>query len=234
MEQAAESSPAQRGLTDTVRGARCGLSAGEAMTAFLARHLPALRRRLEGIRFELSASHTLANLFAPPKPTCDPRAGARAREPGDAAARRVASRLWQSCLPRGGAPEAARGKASCARVAHAAVGRLRRRPQLHAGPGLAAACRRRAGRRCGNNWLVLHQTVRSGAAVGVLPCHIGDTDPALVRLGGVLPTSRRPVAAWCIATSARCRGARVMDALLQLFQDERTMIEGRARGVSRP
>src|SRR5436190_23455965 len=49
------------GLSDTVRGV-VRLSAGEAMAALLARHLPELRRNLAQIEFELTASHTLANL----------------------------------------------------------------------------------------------------------------------------------------------------------------------------
>src|SRR5689334_20446118 len=49
------------GLSDTVSGV-VRLSAGEAMTALLARHVGALRRNLDQIEFELTASHTLANL----------------------------------------------------------------------------------------------------------------------------------------------------------------------------
>src|SRR5690348_4008407 len=49
------------GLTDTVRGV-VRLSAGEAMSALVARHLPALQKQLAEIEFELVASHTLANL----------------------------------------------------------------------------------------------------------------------------------------------------------------------------
>ncbi len=49
------------GLGDTVSGS-VRLSAGEAMAALLARHLPWLQARLEHIGFELVASHTLANL----------------------------------------------------------------------------------------------------------------------------------------------------------------------------
>ena len=49
------------GLSDTVSGV-VRLSAGEAMAALLARHLPALRARLRQIEFEVIASHTLANL----------------------------------------------------------------------------------------------------------------------------------------------------------------------------
>ena len=49
------------GLSDTVSGT-VRLSAGEAMAAFIARHLAELRDRLKQIEFEVAASHTLANL----------------------------------------------------------------------------------------------------------------------------------------------------------------------------
>jgi DNA-binding transcriptional LysR family regulator len=49
------------GLSDTVSGV-VRLSAGEAMAAWLASHLPELRKGLAQIEFELTASHTLANL----------------------------------------------------------------------------------------------------------------------------------------------------------------------------
>src|SRR5215471_19471882 len=62
MEQAAESIHRRSaGLSDTAHGT-VRLSAGEAMTAFLARHLPRLRHNLQCIEFELVASHMLANL----------------------------------------------------------------------------------------------------------------------------------------------------------------------------
>ena len=48
-------------LSDTVSGV-VRLSAGEAMAALIARHLPWLRARLRQIEFEVIASHTLANL----------------------------------------------------------------------------------------------------------------------------------------------------------------------------
>src|SRR5882724_9090050 len=62
MERAAESIHRRSaGLTDTARGT-VRLSAGEAMTGFLASRLPALRQNLQCVEFELIASHMLANL----------------------------------------------------------------------------------------------------------------------------------------------------------------------------
>src|SRR5260370_42615779 len=62
MERAAEAIERRSvGLGDTPPGT-VRISAGEAMAAFLARHLQRLRRNLNCVEFELVASHTLANL----------------------------------------------------------------------------------------------------------------------------------------------------------------------------
>src|SRR3546814_6240476 len=62
MEQAAETIHRRSaGLSDTAHGT-VRLLAGEAMTAFLARHLPRLRHNMRFIEIELVASHMLANL----------------------------------------------------------------------------------------------------------------------------------------------------------------------------
>src|SRR4030095_15839316 len=50
------------GLTDTAQGT-VRISAGEAMTGFLARHLPRLRRNLPCGAFALGASHMRATLW---------------------------------------------------------------------------------------------------------------------------------------------------------------------------
>jgi DNA-binding transcriptional LysR family regulator len=62
MEQAAEAiGRHSAGLGDTARGS-VRLSADESIVAFIARHLPNLRRDLQFIEFELAESHNLANL----------------------------------------------------------------------------------------------------------------------------------------------------------------------------
>ena len=80
-----------------------------------------------------------------------------------------------------------------------------------------------------NNWLVLQQAVGAGAGLAVLPCHMGDADPALRRLGAPLPE----VAAdqWLLVHRdlrdlPRVRA--VMDSLIRLFQEERAALEGRS------
>src|SRR5215469_10458437 len=63
MERAAESIDRRSAglVADTAHGT-VRLSAGEAMAGFIARHLPRLRRNLQCVEFELTASHQLANL----------------------------------------------------------------------------------------------------------------------------------------------------------------------------
>jgi DNA-binding transcriptional LysR family regulator len=84
-----------------------------------------------------------------------------------------------------------------------------------------------------NNWLVLHDAARAGVGLAVLPCCLGDPDPGLRRVGGVLDDVA--VDQWLLVhrdlrTLPRVR--RVMDALVELFQEQRATLEGkRARGT---
>ena len=80
-----------------------------------------------------------------------------------------------------------------------------------------------------NNWLVLHQLVRAGAGLAVLPCYLGDQDPGLVRVGGVLEEVSADQ--WLLVhrdLRALPRVRAAIDALVRLFQEERALIEGRA------
>ena len=64
----------------------------------------------------------------------------------------------------------------------------------------------------------------------MLPCYLGDADPALTRLGPALADVGADQ--WLLVhrdLRALPRVRAVMDALVQLFQDERAAIEGRAR-----
>jgi DNA-binding transcriptional LysR family regulator len=82
-----------------------------------------------------------------------------------------------------------------------------------------------------NNWLVLHDAVRGGAGLAVLPCYLGDTDPALRRIGPVL----KEVSAdqWLLVhrdLRELSRVRRVMDALVALFQEQKRLLEGKMGG----
>ncbi len=225
MERAAESIHRRSaGLTDTTHGT-VRISAGEAMTAFLARHLPRLRRNLQCVEFELVASHMLANLSRR-------EADLLIREQVPDLASIVTRRLGRVAYAiYGSAGLAAKGTSRDA---------LRRLPWIGFDeehdymPGQGWLLDLLDGTRPGvrvNNWLVLQDAARVGAGLAVLPCYLGDGDPALRRLGPVLAE----VAAdqWLLVHRdlrdlPRVRG--VMDSLIRLFQEERAAIEGQRPG----
>jgi DNA-binding transcriptional LysR family regulator len=207
------------GLTDTVSGV-VRLSAGEAMSALLARHLPELRKSLKQIEFELTASHTLANL-----------------------SRREADLLIREQVPElGGIVARKLGRVAYAIYGHPSL--ASRKPDLKAAPwigfdddhsympgqhwlqqlldGAKPAVR-------GNNWLVLLEAARAGAGLAVLPCYLGDPDTKLQRIGGVIADVFADQ--WLLVhrdLRALPRVRAVMDAVIELFQRERPLLEGRA------
>jgi DNA-binding transcriptional LysR family regulator len=224
MERAAESIDRRSaGLTDTAQGT-VRISAGEAMTAFLARHLPRLRRNLQCVEFELVASHMLANL---------------SRREADLLIREQVPDLASIVTRRlGRVAYAVYGGADLA-VPDAARETLRRLPWLGFDeehdymPGqswvLAMLENGRPAVRV-NNWLVLQEAARAGAGLALLPCYVGDADPALRRIGPI----QKEVAPdqWLLVHRdlrdlPRVRA--VMDALVRLFQEERAALEGRGR-----
>lgn len=205
------------GLSDTVSGV-VRLSAGEAMAAWLARHLAELRKGLAQIEFELTASHTLANL-----------------------SRREADLLIREQVPDlHGIVTRKLGRVAYAIYGHRSLSRTR--TELKAMPwigfdddhlympgqrwllellgGAKPAVR-------GNNWLVLHEGCRAGAGLAVLPCYLGDPDPQLQRIGEVLPEVFADQ--WLLVhrdLRALPRVRAVMDAVIVLFQRERALLEG--------
>jgi DNA-binding transcriptional LysR family regulator len=222
MEQAAESiGRRSAGLTDTARGT-VRISAGEAMTAFLARHLKHLRRNLQCVEFELVASHMLANLSRR-------EADLLIREQVPDLASIVTRRLGRVAYAVYASPDL--------KVADAARDTLRRLAWIGFDdehdymPGQSWVLELLAGARPAvrmNNWLVLQEAARAGAGLALLPCYLGDEDPALRRIGPLLTD----VAAdqWLLVHRdlrdlPRVRA--VMDALIQLFQDERGALAGR-------
>jgi len=211
-------------LGDTVSGV-VRLSAGEAMSAFLARHLPALRRSLVQIEFELSASHTLANLSRR-------EADLMIREEMPDVATIVARKLGRVAYAIYAHPDQAAGRRS--------LQSLRDLPWIGFDddhtymPGQRWLQEKLAGSRPvvrGNNWLVLHHAVRGGAGFAVLPCYLGDPDDHLQRIGGVIPEVFADQ--WLLVhrdLRALPRVRAVMDAVVALFQSERARLEGRIVG----
>jgi DNA-binding transcriptional LysR family regulator len=222
MERAADSiGRRSAGLTDSARGS-VRLSAGEALTSFLARHLPRLQHNLEHVEFELAASHTLANLSRR-------EADLLIREQVPDVASLVTRRLGRVAY----AVYAARDQ----KPADVSRDALRRMPwagfddEHDYMPGQSWVLGLLEGARPQvrvNNWLVLHEAVRAGAGLAVLPCYLGDADPALRRIGPIL--SEVTVDQWLLVhrdLRALPRVRAVMDALVQLFQEERAALEGR-------
>ncbi len=208
------------GLSDTVSGV-VRLSAGEAMSALLARHLPELRKSLRQIEFELTASHTLANL-----------------------SRREADLLIREEVPELGSIVARKlGRVAYAIYAHPDIAISKLTPSAmknlpwigfdddHAYmPGQRWLQERLDGQRPvvrGNNWLVLHEAARAGAGFAVLPCYLGDRDANLQRVGGVIADVFADQ--WLLVhrdLRALPRVRAVMDAVIVLFQRERALLEG--------
>jgi DNA-binding transcriptional LysR family regulator len=222
MEQAAEAiGRHSAGLGDTARGS-VRLSADESIVAFIARHLPDLRRDLQFIEFELAESHNLANL---------------SRREADLLIREEVPNLASLLTRRLG------------RVAHAVYAGidfeiddptddlLRGMPwcgfdDAHTympGQGwmIELLGQARPTVRV-NNWLTLLELVRKGVGLAVLPCHLGDGDPLLRRVGAVLEGVA--IDQWLLVhrdVRALARVRAVMDALIRLFHDKQALIEGR-------
>jgi DNA-binding transcriptional LysR family regulator len=206
------------GLSDTVSGV-VRLSAGEAMAALIARHLPGLREQLRQIEFEVVESHMLANL-----------------------SRREADLLIREQVP----DLADIVTRKLGRVAYAIYAArsfaVPRKPVLQSLPwiGFDDAHNYMPGQQWlqkllgdarpvirSNNWLLVHEAVRSGAGLAVLPCYLGDPDPQLHRVGGVLPEVFADQ--WLLVhrdLRALPRVRAVMDAVVALFQRERPLLEG--------
>jgi DNA-binding transcriptional LysR family regulator len=231
MERAAESLHRRSaGLGDTVHGT-VRLSAGEAMTAFIASRLPRLRHNLQCIEIELVASHMLANLS---RREADLLIREQVPDLGSIVTRRLGSAAY----------------AIYAAAGHDLAGRENRRPSREAlrrftwigfdddhnyMPGQSWLLELLEGARPAlrvNNWLVLQQAVAAGAGLAVLPCYLGDGDPALRRLGAPLP---EVVADQWLLVHRDLRDLprvrAVMDSLVRLFQEERASLEGARPGA---
>ena len=223
MERAAESIQRRSaGLGDTSHGT-VRLSAGEATAGFLAASLPRLRRGLQCIEIELVASHMLANL---------------SRREADLMVREQVPDIPSIVARRLGRVEyavyAGRGRAIPDDASPEALRRL-----TWAGfdeehsymPGQAWVAELLDGARPAvrvNDWLVLQEAVRSGEAVALLPCHRGDPDPGLRRLGSIV--TEAGVDQWLLVhrdLRALSRVRRVMDSLVALFREQRDLLEGR-------
>jgi len=210
-------------LGDAVSGV-VRLSAGEAMAALIARHLPGLQAKLTQIEFEVIASHTLANLSRR-------EADLLIREQVPDLAGIVARKLGRVAYAVYAARDFPVGRTLPANLA--ALPWIGFDDDHSYMPGQSWLHERLGGARPavrGNDWLVLFEAARAGAGLAVLPCHLGDPEPALRRVGGVIADVFADQ--WLLVhrdLRALPRVRAVMDAVVELFQRERPLIEGRLR-----
>jgi DNA-binding transcriptional LysR family regulator len=224
MERSAEAlERRQASLADTVSGT-VRLSVMEAMARFLAEFMRELRERQPEIEIELAFTHLGANL-----------------------SKREADLLIRECMP-DNPGLIARKLGSLSYAIYGEIGLVERNPAAR-GEARYRDCpwvgydeehshfteqqwllERLAGRIPAvrvNNGLVLHEAVRRGAGLGVLPCFSGDWDPALVRLSppvAELDSTQYLIVHRDLRRTPSVRA--VMDELVVLFQREAPRLVG--------
>jgi DNA-binding transcriptional LysR family regulator len=209
------------GLSDPVHGT-VRISAGEALTGFLARHLPRLRHKLNCIEFELVATHTLANLSRR-------EADLMIREKVPDLASIVTRKLGEVAYAVYAAPEIEFRNGRDALKQMTWIGFDEEHAYM---PGQAWLHALLDGKRPAirsNDWQIVHEAARAGAGLAVLPCYLADGDPKLRRIGA--PLKEVVAEQWLLVhrdLRALPRVRAVMDAIIRLFHDERALLEGRA------
>jgi DNA-binding transcriptional LysR family regulator len=210
------------GLSDTVSGV-VRLSAGEAMAVLVARHLPWLRARLRQIEFEVIASHTLANLS---RREADLLIRDQVPELSGIVTRKLCHVAYAIYAGRELAQVAPRRAGISALVDLPWIGFDDDHSYMPGQAWLQQQLGRRPEIRV-NNWLVMHDAARVGSGLAILPCYLADQDPGLRRVGGVLPEVFAEQ--WLLVhrdLRALPRVRAVMDALVELFQRHRALLEG--------
>ncbi len=231
MERSAEAlERRQATLADTVSGT-VRISVMEIMAQFLTESLTELRERLPEVELELAVTHLGANL-----------------------SKREADLLIRECLPDnpgliarklGGVAYAVYGEVGLVARHPAARSEARYRDcpwvsfdEEHAYFTEQQWLTERLGERVAGvrvtNGLVLHEAVRRGAGLGVLPCFAGDWDPALVRLTPPIPgivCKQHLIVHRDLRRSPSVRA--VMDELVGLFQRQMPRLGGEVETVAK-
>lgn len=216
----------QATFADSVSGT-IRLSVFEISAQFLTAHLPELQARLPGVEFEVAISHVNANL-----------------------SKREADLILRACLPENPAliarklgviSYAAYGAAKLVDRLPAArtSARYRECPWVgyddaHAHfetqQWLAERLLERQSSIRVNNALVMHDAVRSGAGLGILPCFTANADPALVQLTPPIRELDRDQHLIVHPDLRRVPLVRaVMDELIRLFKRESPNLRGEHR-----
>ncbi len=202
------------------------ISIWETFAQFLTDHLTALRARLPEIEIEISVTHIQADL-----------------------SRREADLLIRECLPDNpsliarkiggytfavyGAHDyvadhpAARGEERYTKCAW--VGYDEDHAYFQNQTWLLSRLDGRSPAIRVNNGLVLHEAVRKGAGLGVLPCFAGDRDPALLRLSSPLDEIVRDLHLVMHQDLRRSPAVRAVNAaLVDIFKAESGRLAGQA------
>ncbi|NKB56664.1 MAG: LysR family transcriptional regulator [Alphaproteobacteria bacterium] len=227
MEHAAETlERRQATLADQVSGT-VRLSVFETPAQFLTEHLSEVRKKLPEIEIELSMAHVNANL-----------------------SKREADLVVRSCLP--DSPELiARKLGTLSYAVYGAMSYIENNPSAR-GQSRYTECtwvsfdddhtyfpghawlREQLGKRAPavrvNNGLILHEAVRKGAGLGVLPCFAGDPDPQLVRLTPPVNGIESDLHIIVHPDLRQLPNVRaVMDEVIRLFKQETATLSGRPR-----
>ena len=217
-------------LAESARGT-VRISAWESFAQLLTGYLPELRRRLPEIEIEIGVNHIYANLT-----------------------RREADLLIQECLPEnpglivrrlGAYTFAVYGARDYVAAHPAALGESRTEACEWVGfdedhayfhnqswllerlEGALPAVRV-------NNAMVIHQAVREGTGLGVLPCFAGDADASLVRLTPPIDALVRDLHLVVHRDVRRSPAVRaVIDALAEIFKGDAERLLGRDPGAIR-
>ena len=215
----------QASFADQIRGT-VRLSVFEETARFLSSHLEYLHQRLPEVELELSVAHQAANL-----------------------SRREADLLIRECLP--DSPGlVSRRLGQCAYAVYGAYAYIKHHPQA-LGEERYSACewvgsndehmyfsgqkwlRERLGERLPavrmNNAVIMHDAIRNGAGLGVLPCFAGDTDPVLQQLTAPLETISSTLYLLVHQDMRRSPAVRAsMDALIDLYAQHTALLGGSA------
>ena len=198
------------------------ISVDETMADFLARHLQSLRENHQCIEFEVAVAHTSANLS---KREADLLIRFRVPDLSSIVGRKLATFA-----------HAVYGTPAFARQLDGSDEALRALPWVGFDsehiymPGQAWQAEFLGERRPAvrtNNGIFLANAIRDGNGIGILPCFLGDADPALTRLTPILEEAR--VDHWLLVHADLRNVPRiriVMDALARLYASHRREIEG--------
>lgn len=205
------------------------ISAYEVVTQYLIGRIPELRERLPEVELEFSVAHIAANL-----------------------SRREADLQIRECLPDSpGLISRKLGGFACA--VYGSLDYLTAHPNAY-GEDRYLMCdwigmdddhayfpgqrwmRERLGQRLpvirSNNAIVLHESVKTGVGLGVLPCFAGDADPALRRITPPIEEGYSTLYLLVHDDMRRSPAIRaVMDALVDLFAAEQSALAGDLENV---